>query len=73
MHPHPLAFRHFARIARGWGVGVQVQVQVAWCKYFFGIQFKNTYNLIFLGLKVPSERFFHKDFKTGLTFLNMWF
>ena len=39
----------------------------------FDIQFKNTLNLIFLGFKVPSERFFHKDFKTGLTFWNMWF
>ena len=35
---------------------------------FFDIQFKNTSNLIFLDFKVPSERFFHKDFKTGLTF-----
>ena len=35
---------------------------------FFDIQFKNVSNLVFLGFKVPSERFFHKDFKTGLTF-----
>ena len=55
--------------------GLRVQVQVAWYNlflefdtHFFDIQFKNTYNLIFLGLKVPSERFFHKNFKTGLTF-----
>jgi hypothetical protein len=36
--------------------------------HFFDIQFKNTFNLIFLDFKVPSERFFNKDFKTGLTF-----
>ena len=36
--------------------------------HFFDIHFKNTSNLIFLGFKVPSERFFHKDLKTGLTF-----
>ena len=35
---------------------------------FFDIQFKNASNLVFLGFKVPSERFFHKNFKTGLTF-----
>ena len=35
---------------------------------FFDIQFKNTFNLIFLSIKVPSERFFHKNFTTGLTF-----
>ena len=41
--------------------------------HFFDIQFKNTFNLILLSFKVPSERFFHKNFKTGLTFWNMWF
>ena len=35
---------------------------------FFSIQFKNTYNFIFLGVKVPYESFFRKDFKIGLTF-----
>ena len=35
---------------------------------FFDIQFKNTVNLIFPGFKVPSESFYHKNFKTGLTF-----
>jgi hypothetical protein len=35
---------------------------------FFDIQFKITFNLIFLSIKVPSERFFHKNFTTGLTF-----
>ena len=29
---------------------------------FFDIHFKNTSNFIFLGFKVPSESFFHKDF-----------
>ena len=57
-----------------------VGVQEAWCKFVFGnlthffdIHFKNTFNLIFLGFKVLSERFFHKNSKTGLTFWNMWF
>ena len=51
-------------------------VQEAWFQFFFlnlttlfDIKFKNTYNLNFLDFKVPSERFFHKDLKTGLTFL----
>ena len=35
---------------------------------FFVFQFENTSNLIFLGFKVSSERFFHKFFKIGLTF-----
>ena len=35
---------------------------------FFDIQFENTSNLILLSFKVPSERFFYKVFKTGLTF-----
>jgi hypothetical protein len=35
---------------------------------FCDIHFKNTSNVIFLGFKVPSESFFHKNFKTGLTF-----
>ena len=33
---------------------------------FFDIQFKNTSNLMLLSFKVPTERFFHKVFKTGL-------
>ena len=33
---------------------------------FFKIQFKNTSNLNFLGFKVPSKRFFLKNFKTCL-------
>ena len=49
----------------------------AWCKICFGIRHiffsKNTSNLILLSFKVPSEIFFHKNFKTGLTFWNMWF
>ena len=40
---------------------------------FFYIQFKNTFNLIFPGFKVPYERFLFKNFKTGLTFWHMWF
>ena len=42
-------------------------------RIFFDIQFKNTFNLILLSFKVPSKRFCHKVFKTGLTFWNMWF
>ena len=41
--------------------------------FFFHIQFRNTSNFIFLGFKVSSERFFHKNFKTSLFFLCMWF
>ena len=47
----------------------------AWCKkiltfkIFFNIQVKNTSNLTLLSCKVPSERFFHQVFKTGLYFL----
>ena len=37
-------------------------------RHFFDFEFKNTSNLIFVGFKVPSKRFFHKNFKTGLTF-----
>ena len=40
---------------------------------FFDFKFKNTSNLIFLGFKVPSESFFPKNFKIGLTFWHMWF
>ena len=48
--------------------------RVVWCQFFFRfetsfvIQFKDTFNLILLSFKVPIERFFHKFFKTGLTF-----
>ena len=35
---------------------------------FFDIQFKNTSNVIFPSFKVPSESFFHKNFKRGHTF-----
>ena len=35
---------------------------------FFDFKFKNTSNLIFLGFKVPFERFLFKNLKTGLTF-----
>ena len=57
----------------GGGAGGMVQLFFWNLTHFFDIQFKNTSNLIFLGFKVPSERFFHKNFKTGLTFWNMWF
>ena len=40
---------------------------------FFYIQFKNIFNLIFPGSKVPSKSLFPKNFKTGLTFWHMWF
>jgi hypothetical protein len=59
------------KIARGrcggGGAGGMVQFSFEFDTFFY-IQFKNTYNLIFLGFKVPSERFFHKNFKTGLNF-----
>ena len=35
---------------------------------FLKIKFKNTSNLILLGFKMSSESFFHKFFKTDLTF-----
>ena len=54
--------------------------RVAWHKTIFPFwslflknQFKNTSNLILLGFKMSSESFFHKNFKTGLTFWHMWF
>ena len=37
-------------------------------RIFFDIQLKNTFNLILLSFKVPSERFYLKVFITGLTF-----
>ena len=39
---------------------------------FLKIQFKNTSNLILLGFKKPFESFFHKFFKTDLTFWNTY-
>ena len=48
--------------------GGLVQKKICRLRIFFDIQFKNTFNLILLSFKVPSERFFHKNFKTGLTF-----
>ena len=54
-------------IARGVGAGGMVQM-FGNLTQFFDIQFKNTSNLIFLGFKVPSESFFPKDFKSGVTF-----
>ena len=38
--------------------------------YFFDIQFKNTFNLIFLGFKVPSKRFFLQEFQIRSYFFN---
>ena len=52
----------------GAGLGGMVQIYFWNQTHFFDIQFKNTFNLNFLGFKVPSESFFHKNFKTGLTF-----
>ena len=52
----------------GLGAGGMVQIFFWNLTHFFDIQFKNTSNLIFPSFKVPYERFFHKDFKTGLTF-----
>ena len=54
----------------GGGAGSGGMVQICFLEFdtFFYIQFKNTSNLIFLGFKVPFESFFHKNFKTGLTF-----
>ena len=57
------------KIARGGGgAGGMVQKSFWNLTHFFDIQFKNTSNLIFLGFKVPSERFFLKNFKKDLTF-----
>ena len=62
------------KIARGGGLGSgagsggMVQKKIWNLTQFFDIQFKNTSNLIFQGFKVPSEKKFHKDFKTGLIF-----
>ena len=53
------------------GKGGMVQILFWNLTHFFDFEFKNTSNLIFLGFKVPSERFFHKNFKTGLTFCYM--
>ena len=52
------------------GGGREGQGRISFLEFdtFFYIHFKNTSNLNFLGFKVPNERFFHKDFKTGLTF-----
>ena len=57
-------------------VGVQVVLPGGWgfrwhgAKNIFDIQFKIIYSLILLNVKVPSERFLHNVFKTGLTFWN---
>jgi hypothetical protein len=60
----------FFEILPGGGKGGRCMVQIFFWNltHFFDFEFKNTSNLIFLGFKVPFERFFHKDFKTGLTF-----
>ena len=60
----------FLEILPGGGKGGRGMVQIFFWNltHFFDFEFKNTSNLIFLDFKVPSERFFHKDFKTGLTF-----
>ena len=63
----------FFDIARGWwwkGMGGRGRVEFLFWNLtlFFDIHFKNTFNLNFLGFKVSNERFFHKNFKTGLTF-----
>ena len=50
------------------GKGGMVQILFWNLTHFFDFELKNTSNLIFLGFKVPSESFFHKNFKTGLTF-----
>ena len=62
-------------ISRGWWWkgGGMVQFFFWNLTLFFYIHFKNTSNLIFPSFKVPYERFFHKDFKTGLTLQYMWF
>ena len=52
----------------GGGEGGRVQIFFWNLTPFFDFKFKNTSNLIFLGFKVPSQRFFPKDFKIGLTF-----
>ena len=77
-----LVYKDIAR--GGWGFRVQFFLRYcqgvvgvekgARCNFFLEFdtiiyfKFKNTSNLIFLNFKVPSESFFHKDFKTSLTF-----
>ena len=60
----------FFEILPGGGKGGRGMVQFFFWNLtlFFDFEFKTTSNLIFLDFKVPFERFFHKDFKTGLTF-----
>ena len=45
-----------------------MQKKICCLRNCFDNQFKNASNLTLLSFKVPSERFFHKVFKTGVTF-----
>ena len=59
--------RNPSDITRNGGSGGMVQNSFSGFRFFFDSQFKNTFHLI-LSFKLHSERFFHKVFKTGLTF-----
>ena len=52
----------------GGGRGGMAQNHFSDQTFFFDLQFENTSNLILLGFKMSSESFFHKFFKTDLTF-----
>jgi hypothetical protein len=59
---------------KGGGKRGQGSISFFWnLTLFFYFKFKNTFNLIFPGFKMPSERFLFKNFKTGLTFWHRWF
>ena len=45
-----------------------MQKKICCLRNCFDNQFKNASNLTLLSFKVPSERLFHKVFKTGVTF-----
>ena len=63
-----LVYREMKLLLPGGGGSGMVQNLFCSLTQFFDIQFKNTSNFILGSFKVPSERFFHKFFKTGLTF-----
>ena len=67
---HNLSYLHL----KFWIFWILKNFSPAWCNFFlhfetfFWYQFKNPSYLILLSFKMPSERFFHKDFKQMLLF-----
>ena len=53
----------------GLGAGGMVQIFFWNLTHFFDLQFRNTFNLIFLDFKVPSESFFSQEFQNRSYFL----